>query len=454
MEGFPKIDSSEYTDLTRVIKWFILLRWIAALGVCVTLLLIQLVFGYALPYAVLYSLNGALLLVNGLYAVYFFSVKYRNLLRNEIRLFLHIQICSDYILLFLLLYFSGFLENPFSYFFVFHIMLTSYIFASGITYRYIFILTACILAAAAGEHFSLLPHYALSAAPFSAYRELIPQRVLGLAATLVICAYLTTTIKARLEEKGRKTEIELNKYRDLDAVKSNFILQVTHELRGPIAALKGYHEMILKGITGKISPRTGETLRKADHRTVNLLAIIDEMIDYAYMQSGDTLRNDKSPVNLAPVIEYNLETYEHLADGKKVRIKTTYPKELYVYANRDLLNIIIANLLTNAIKYSREKGTIFLNGEKMDAMAHILVKDEGIGIKPEEMENIFEEFYRTRQAREIERDGTGLGLPLVKRAVEALDGRISVYSEEGRGSSFHVYIPLAPSPAKEQQNGR
>jgi signal transduction histidine kinase len=449
MDTFPKINSSEYSDLTNVIKWFILLRWVAACGVCVTLIVIQTVFGYVLPYALLYTLNGILLLVNTGYAFYFFRLKNRNLLRREIQFFLHIQICSDYIILFLLLYFSGFLSNPFSYFFVFHIMLTSYIFASAVTYRYIFILTALFLLVTAGEYFSFLPHYALSAPDSGAYRELIPQRVIGLTSTLVISDYLTTTIKARLEEKGRKTEIELNKYKDLDNIKSNFILQVTHELRGPIAALKGYHEMILKGITGKISGHTSRTLLKADHRTANLLNIIDEMIDYAYMQSGSRLKNKTSALNAADSITYNVEMYEHMAQEKQINIRTTCPRDLYIKGSRDLLNIIIGNLLTNAIKYSPERSTIILNGEKMEHMAHILVKDQGMGMKADELDSIFEEFYRTRAAREIEKDGTGLGLPIVKRAVQSLDGKISVYSEEGRGSSFHVYLPLATKPQKE-----
>jgi len=453
MDEFPKINSSEYADLTRVITWFILLRWIAAGGVFAALIVVQAVFGYPIAAAALYPLNGVLLLMNAGYAVYFFSVKNRNLLRREIQAFLHIQICSDYIILFLLLYFSGFLANPFSYFFVFHIMLTSYIFASRVTYRYIAAVVLVILLTAAGEYFGLLPHQPLISAAFSDYRALIPPRVIGLTSTLLISAYLTTTIKARLEEKGRKTEIELNRYKDLDTIKSNFILQVTHELRGPIAALKGYHEMILKGITGPLSDRTGETLRKADHRTANLLTIIDEMIDYAYMQSGSSIRNASAPQNLAAVIEENLEMWEQAARDKGLVIRTACSRELYVSAGRDLLNIILGNLLTNAIKYSRPHGTIHLSGEKQDLTAHLQVKDEGIGIKPEEIDNIFEEFYRTREAREMERDGTGLGLPIVQRAVQALHGKISVYSEAGHGSSFHVYLPLAQAPRKEQTNG-
>jgi signal transduction histidine kinase len=81
-----------------------------------------------------------------------------------------------------------------------------------------------------------------------------------------------------------------------------------------------------------------------------------------------------------------------------------------------------------------------VNAERENDEIHIMVKDEGIGIKPDEIDKIFEEFYRTRRALEIEKDGTGLGLPIVQKAVDALGGRITVYSEEGKGTTFHVYF--------------
>ncbi|MHB9029815.1 MAG: sensor histidine kinase, partial [Candidatus Latescibacterota bacterium] len=116
-------------------------------------------------------------------------------------------------------------------------------------------------------------------------------------------------------------------------------------------------------------------------------------------------------------------------------------KDLMVLANRDLLNIIFSNLISNALKYSMPGTTITINASGENGKVHILVKDQGIGIGPEDLLSIFDEFYRTRKAREMEKDGTGLGLPIVKKAIERLKGEISVYSEEGNGTTFHVYLP-------------
>jgi signal transduction histidine kinase len=259
--------------------------------------------------------------------------------------------------------------------------------------------------------------------------------------TLVLTAYLVTRIKIRIVERGKKIEFELNKYKTLDKAKSNFILQVTHELRGPLAAIKGYHEMMLKGITGAIEEKTGDTLKKATRRTKNLLTIIDEMIDYAYMKSEDEMTFSKVEIDIRDILSSNLEYYEHMALERNINLVSSCQKNIKVYANRDLLNIIISNLITNALRYSDAGSQVAINGDEDGDEVHLLIRDEGMGIEEEELENIFEEFYRTRQAREIEKDGTGLGLSIVKKAVDSLGGRLSVYSEVGKGTSFHIYLP-------------
>jgi signal transduction histidine kinase len=275
-----------------------------------------------------------------------------------------------------------------------------------------------------------------------------------LCSTLTISAYLISNIKRRIAEKGRRVEVELNRYKELDRIKSNFILQVTHELRGPIAAMNGYHEMLIRGIGGKLAPRANELVHKANRRTDNLLQIIDEMIDYAYMKSEEEVRYVKSAVNVREIIDYQLDIHSSQAVQKNIQLIADCPQELFLHSNRDLLNIILSNLINNAIKYSPESTTITVysdavRGDSGVAEVHLTVEDQGYGIEPEELEKIFEEFYRTRKARELERDGTGLGLSIVQRAVESLGGRLTVYSELNKGTSFHI---LFPAGGENEQN--
>ncbi|KKK48134.1 hypothetical protein LCGC14_3148200, partial [marine sediment metagenome] len=169
--------------------------------------------------------------------------------------------------------------------------------------------------------------------------------------------------------------------------------------------------------------------------------IIDEMVDFAYMKSEEEVRYDKTDIRLKAIIDYDIDLFANRARQRNIQFVSSCPKDLTILANRDLLNIILSNLITNALRYSQAGKTITINAMEDNDRIHILVKDEGMGIKPEELPSIFEEFYRSQRAREIEKDGTGLGLPIVKRAVEVLNGKITVYSEVDKGSSFHIYLP-------------
>ncbi|MFC1541758.1 sensor histidine kinase [Candidatus Latescibacterota bacterium] len=319
--------------------------------------------------------------------------------------------------------------------------MTSFIFSSTIVFEYVIILTIIFLGLLVAENFGIIPHLTYDIYFGFTHRQIDAIKAFGLVSTLIISVYLITSIKSRIEEKGKNIEIELDHYKSLDQIKTNFILQVTHELRGPIAALMGFHEMIMKGITGEINKETEDVLYKANRRTGNLLHIIDEMIDYAYLKSEEDIHYENIRIHLKSIIDYNLDLIMTLAKNKKINIISNCSKNLMVHANKDFLNIVFNNLLNNSLKYSPKGTTVTVNASIDKDKIHLLIKDEGMGINPSEMNNIFEEFYRSRKAREIERDGTGLGLPIVKRAVERMNGRISVYSELGKGTTFHIYLP-------------
>jgi signal transduction histidine kinase len=453
MTPVARIDISEYTNLNNVARWLITLRWIAAAGVFLVLCATRFAFPAVLPLPVLFTLNAALALLNSLYHVYFSAVKHRNLSKSELAVFFNLQICSDYLLLLLLLYFTGFAENPLAYFFVFHILLTAYIFSPSLVFFYVGSVVAIFAAGATAISLHLIPHYSFFLRPQStSLGDLLP-RTVGVCVTLAICGYLGTSIRKRLEEKAQRVEVELDRYKSLDRIKSNFLLQVTHELRGPLAAVKGYHEMIERGITGPVGTRTLETVGKATRRTDNLLTMIDEMIDYAYMQT-DKIRFEPARINVRDLILANIEalSVQTLAKGMRVELKCA--PDLFICASRDLGTIVLSNLLSNAVRYSHEGSTVTISAVQETTEVCLEVKDHGIGMTPGEMEHIFEEFYRTRRAREIERDGTGLGLSIIKKAVETIGGRITVASQVDRGSTFHIYFPRGEHSGQEDTHHR
>lgn len=456
MQGISKIESSEYAELNSVVRWFIAMRWIAAAGVVAALPIGRYIYKLQVPYTLLFTLTGVLVVVNLSFTFYSSTLGRSGLSRRQMAGFLHAQVCSDYVLLFLLLFFTGFFENPFVYYFVFHIFMTSFIFPRRTVFTYVLALVALFGCITVLEYLGILRHF-----PFDVslngpdrYSRLLPIRAFALTSTLVLTAYLVTSIKGRLEERGQRVELELDRYKSLDKTKSHFILQVTHELRGPVAAVKGYHEMILKGITGMIGDKTQKTLGRANRRTQNLLNIIDEMIDFAYMKSEEDIEYPEVELDAKVIVDEIVDVHHTFAKERELILTSKAPRELGFSANRDLVNIMLGNLITNALKYSVKGGTVTVSAAEEESEVHFRVKDEGIGIEPEELERIFEEFHRTRRAREVEGDGTGLGLSIVQRAVNILEGRITVYSEVGKGSSFHVYLPRRRNePVREYRQG-
>jgi signal transduction histidine kinase len=429
----------EFSNLNNVAGWFIKLRWVAAGGVFAVLAAAGLALPGLLPTGKLFALNGVLAGSNAAFYVYYALVKDRNLSKKELSVFFNLQICSDYFLLLGLLYLSGFLENPFAFFFVFHIMLTVFFFPANRVFLYVGGLVAALVSVSLAEYFRLIPHYALFTGVDAGYSSTIIPRAAGVCATLVITGYMGTSIKKRLDERRLQVEIELNRYMSLDKLKSGFILQVTHELRGPLAAVNGFHEMIQRGITGPVGDKTLEILAKATRRNESLLMMIDEMIDYAYMQA-DTKRIDTSMIPLREVLDAAIDALSSLAEAKGIRFETKCAPGLAVRASRDLASIIASNLLSNAIRYSPAGSAVIVSAVSEGDDVCLEVRDQGIGMSPAELARIFEEFYRTRRAREMERDGTGLGLSIIKKAVESIGGRISVASEVDKGSVFHIYF--------------
>jgi signal transduction histidine kinase len=429
-----KIESVDYSDLGKVVKWFISLRWIAAAGVAAALLVAQFVVGYDLHYGLLYSITAALFAANLLFSILKYNRRNELLGRRQLAFQFHLQITLDLAFLFILIYFTGFFQNPLIYYFVFHLMLASFIFPKRIIYTYLISLL---------EYFRVIPHFGLdkSERVLEAYFRDLPFRGFALISTIGIATYLIVSIKERIEERGHRVELELDRYKSLDRAKSQFILQVTHELRGPVAAIKGYHEMMLKGITGDISDKTEHTLTRANKRTTNLLMIIDEMLDFAYMKSEDDVKAEFTRIDISDIVRENIDLFSNFARQKGIKLRSAAPKSLVLTTSRDLVNIILGNLITNAIKYSLDGGTIIVGAEEKNGNIHLHVSDEGMGIEPKELEKIFEEFYRTRRAREVENDGTGLGLAIVQKAVNLLNGKMSVYSELKKGTKMHILLP-------------
>ncbi|QAY68429.1 two-component system histidine kinase PnpS [Paenibacillus protaetiae] len=229
--------------------------------------------------------------------------------------------------------------------------------------------------------------------------------------------------------------------RRLERVRSEFVANVSHELKTPIAAVKGFAETLLSG-----GVKDEETAR-------SFLQIIFDESDRLNRLISDILELSKvesrrvplvfSPIEMESFINKTVKVIESQAAKKLIQLNVSLEEGLYVEADEDRLRQILMNLLANGISYTPEGGKVFVRVESLDEdHISIAISDTGIGIPKKDLPRIFERFYRVDKARSRSSGGTGLGLSIVKHLVELHKGTISVASELGEGSTFTIVLPV------------
>jgi len=268
---------------------------------------------------------------------------------------------------------------------------------------------------------------------------------------------LANSIPLYDEEKNRFGALlvlnDITKLRRLENIRSDFVANVSHELKTPITTIKGYVETILDDSLEdrENAIRFLETvLKKANH----LNAIIDDLLVLSRMekqQEENAIR--LSDMNLKPVLEEVIHTCSLKAREKDIQLKLKCSEELLIKINDVLLEQAIVNLVINSIKYSPEKSTILIRAKQktIDETPKVVitVKDSGVGISEEHLPRLFERFYRSDKARSRKLGGTGLGLAIVKHITQAHNGTVHIKSKEGKGTSVHLVLPLS-SPHSEE----
>ncbi|MCL6430596.1 MAG: response regulator [Anaerolineae bacterium] len=224
---------------------------------------------------------------------------------------------------------------------------------------------------------------------------------------------------------------------DLDHRKSEFISLAAHELRSPLASVITYASLIEDGA----DEATRAHVRVILDSAARLQRLLDDMLNLRSLDTGAaTLRPE--PVAIAEAVDDALRDLSHLARAKRHTIETRLPPELpRAFADREKLRIILLNLISNAIKFTPDGGTITIEGATQDEELVVSVRDTGIGIPQEEQERIFERFYQVADSLRREQAGLGLGLSIVRGMVELHGGRIWVESRVGEGSTFTFTLP-------------
>lgn len=235
---------------------------------------------------------------------------------------------------------------------------------------------------------------------------------------------------------------DITKLRRLENIRKDFVANVSHEIKTPITAIKGFVEILRDG-----SEKDEQDIRRfldIIARHVNRLeAIIDDLLKLSRIEKdAETEGIQLFESGIRDVLESAVQALKPLADSKGTEIVLSCDDKLFARINPPLLEQAIVNLLDNAIKYSNEKKPVNIEAEQDGKETLIHVIDNGRGIEQEHLSRIFERFYRVDKARSRRLGGTGLGLSIVKHIIQAHGGHVSVTSAPGNGSTFTIHVPM------------
>ncbi|MDO3377738.1 two-component system histidine kinase PnpS [Geoalkalibacter halelectricus] len=234
---------------------------------------------------------------------------------------------------------------------------------------------------------------------------------------------------------------DVTRLRRLETMRRDFVSNVSHELKTPITAIKGFVETLLDGAMH--DPDDARRFLEIITRQADRLnAIIDDLLTLSRVEQGEEqggLPLEELP--LRPVLEAAVQACALLADEKALRINLFCSPELKARIKAPLLEQAVVNLLTNAIKYSPREGKVAIEAARFQDKVTIRVQDWGCGIPKEHLPRLFERFYRVDKARSRKQGGTGLGLAIVKHIVQAHGGEVIVHSTPGQGSTFSIHLP-------------
>ena len=216
---------------------------------------------------------------------------------------------------------------------------------------------------------------------------------------------------------------------------------VSHEMRGPLTTIKGYLQLILRGEAGPLDVELSQILSMVSENTQRLASLVDDLLDLSHLESGQ-VSLDERPVNITALIYCAYCDLERQAEERGICLQTEVPDvPLRVFGDEGRLLQVLSNLGSNAVKFTPAGGEITLWARLEGERVVFGVTDTGIGIAAGDQKKLFTKFFRAREAAQRKIPGTGLGLCITRRLVEAQGGNIAIESKPGRGTTVRVAFP-------------
>ncbi len=454
-------ETPEESTAIRRIQYGINFRWIAIVGVVLITATANMVFGIrfsTLPIFIIVSIIALYNLAFRWYTERMESAEAPNLIPH-VRRYVWIQSATDLVATTAIIHYAGGVENPLFLYYVFHVTLASIILPYRSAYLLATLAVGLFTSLVGLEYLQVIPHVHLQGlVPPDLYLQApyVVAILFGFGTTLYISTYLTTAVSGELRKRQRETAAlhdrllleaeELQRANEelvrLDRLKTYFLAMASHDLKTPLAAVQSYLQVLLGGFVGDLEAEHRRMLERCSVRIQELFDLINRFLDLAQIEKGKVVE-EMDVVSVQELLNSCAEEVRVLAADKSQELRTDIPADLpTVYGSPSHLKQVVTNLLSNGVKYTPNGGTITLCARELDDQLEIEVCDNGMGVDPDDLPHLFEQFYRGKGGDAAH--GAGLGLSIVKRIVEAHQGQIwveSPYADGKPGSRFAFTLP-------------
>jgi signal transduction histidine kinase len=427
--------------------WILNLRWIAALALFATPSVVKAFFEIEVAYAMIYAVAAAIVIYNSFFSFVYFLHGKKGVkpLPFKSRLMDNMQIAFDLVCLSALIHFSGGVENPFIFYFIFHVIISGIILRGTDAFFQTTGAVIMFLVIASGEHYGIISHHVVAGFPGSGL-YLNGVYVAGVSvvfiSTLYISLYMAASISKGLKEREVRLIAANRLLEEKDRIKSEYVLRVSHDIKGHIAAIQSSIQPVMGGYAGELNAKQKNLLERAEARTEKLMQFVKMLLNLTILKLKNPAETEAFSV---PACIENAVSFVSSA----ARIKNIKIKRAAFGAVREVKGVIseiqatLVELLTNAVRYSPQGSEVSVNEKYSAEIVVIEVKDSGIGIGAADIARIFDEFFRAQNAKEMDPTSSGLGLAMAKTVVEKHGGKIEAESEQGNGTLIRIILPAA-----------
>ncbi len=437
------------TNLIQRAYWLVKLRWVAIGTLAAATFIASRLMGVSLAASTLYTFSALLVVYN--FILYdllrYWTWDDKEPSPKRIGRILTFQMCADLFILATIIHFSGGLENPFSFFFVFHMIIASILRSKLQSYLQATLAVILFGGLAVLEGAGVIRHYDLMGfAGHGLYRD--KTFVLGFlfvfTVTLYLVVYMTTSISEQLRRQQEDLERANAQLRDKDHLKNEYVLRLTHDIKGHLAATQSCLDIVFNEMVGPLNEKQKDLVERAYRRTSKCMAFITALLKLTRMKLSGHLEVER--FSLRSCIFNSLASVQNRAQKKTIALRHQIdPTVDEVLGEAVLIEETLTNLLFNAVKYTPDGGKVGMDVRQDGSFIQVRIADTGIGIPEAELPRIFEEFYRAENARALERDGTGLGLAFAKQVIERHGGRVWAENNPDGGSTFTFTLPNSPT---------